>query len=190
MTIAIGTISTHSIIIGTDSLWSWSEDFVRDHKTSKFIEAPNKLKSKVLVASAGQDRFTQIFERLIRKSPELLGFENREGALVLIEALQEEVGKHGIGDPDTNQLPEHNLSFLIGSAITKSLWTIEADYGINEFDDFVCIGSGTFIGESAMHVLAKHQIAGRVAVKSSLETAMALHPFCGGRTEIREITIA
>lgn len=189
MTICIASITKNSLTVGTDSLWSWGEDFVRDHKTSKFVELPDKYKSKLLIATAGQDKFTQIFEKLLRFEESLLDFKNRTGLIDLVEALQAEIVKHGIGEPEANALPEHDLEFLIASANTKSLWTIGSDYAINEFDDFICIGSGTFLGESAMHALNLVNVVGKRAVETALRTTMALHPMCGGREEIREISL-
>jgi len=187
MTIAIGTVTSKSIIVGTDTLWGWNEEFVRDHKTSKFLEVPADYKNKLLISTSGQDKFTQIFEKLIRSDGHLLDFKDRFGLIELVDALQAEVSKHGIGDPENDTLPDHDFGFLIASINTKSLWVLDGDYSINEFDDFVCIGSGTFLGESAMHALSKVGITGKQAVEVAIDTCCQLHPFCGGRIEVREI---
>lgn len=189
MTIGIGAITKKSIIIGTDSLWTFNEEFVREHKTSKFLEIPPKYKSKVVIASSGQDRFTQIFERMLRDSPDLLDIKDKFSVADLVNSLQAEITKNGIGEAGTNELPEHNLGFLLASANTGTLWAIESDYGVIEFDDYVGIGSGAYLGESAMLALSKAKITGRDAIKLALETVIELHPYCGGRIEIKEISL-
>lgn len=189
MTIAIGTITLTSIIVGTDSLIMWDDNFVRDHKTSKFLELPAKFKNKLLIATAGQDKFTQIFEKLVRSEDHFLDFKDRIGVVELIDALQAEIIKHGIGDAEANQLPEHDLAFLIASANTRSLWIVDSDYGISEFEDFVSIGAGMFLGESAMLALSKVNITGKKAIEIAVDVVKSLHPMCGGRTDIREILL-
>lgn len=189
MTIGIGAITKNSITVGTDSLWAYSDDFVRELKTSKFIEVPAKYKNKLLIATSGQDKFTQIFEKLLKNEEHLLDFKDRSGFIELVDALQAEVTKYGIGDAEANSLPDHDLGFLVASVNTKSLWTVESDYGINEFDDYACIGSGTFLGESAMHALNLAGITGKKAIEIAIRTTSSLHPMCGGRAEVREISL-
>lgn len=191
MTIGIGTITKKSLIVGTDSLWSFGEDFVKDIKTSKFVKIPNKYKDQILIASSGQDKFTQILEKLFRTNSELLDFTDKSGIAEIAEILQIEVSKLGIGSPDTDQLPDHELEFLIASKTSKSVFIISGDYSIMEFgeSEFACIGSGSLIGESAMLALSKAKVIGKEALKISLETAMECHPMCGGRIEIREILL-
>jgi len=184
MTICIGAVTANSIIMGCDSLWTWGEDFVREHN-SKFVEIPEKYREQILVASAGQDKFTQIFRKLIKKSPDLLGFMCIDGALELVENFQGEVASNGVGDPETNELPEHNMGFLVGSILTRSLWVIESDYNICEFKDYVCAGAGAFLGESSMLSLKKVNITGEEAIRIAIESVSQLHPHCGGKIDIK-----
>lgn len=189
MTIAVGTITKNSIVVGTDSKWTWAEDFVREHTTSKFVEIPKADHGSILIASAGQDRFTQILRKLIKRNPELLKFHEMDGALELVESLRAEVLEFGIGDPENNEFPEHNMEFLIASSFSKSLWIIEPDYNICEFKDHVCIGSGAPLAESSMLALKKSNIMGEKAVITCIETVGELHPYCGGKIELKEIKV-
>ena len=186
MTILIGAIHNGYAYVGADSLWTWDDQFVRESKVSKFIQLDD---DKVLIATSGQDKFTQIFERVIETDPELLNFNDRRSLRDLVDALHKEVHKAGVGDSDNNQLPDHDLGFLLVSKLTNKIWVIESDYSIGEFDDFVCAGSGAFLGEGAMRALAKVGIFGKDAVKLAIETVNELHPYCGGKIEIKKIKL-
>lgn len=186
MTILIGAIHDGVAYIGADSLWTWDEQFVRVHKSSKFADLANQ---NVLIATAGQDKFTQILEKILKTESKLLDFEDKDGIYELVDAIQVEAVKHGVGEPENNQLPNHDLGFLIASSNTDKIWCIEPDYGVTCFDDHICTGSGAFLGESAMLALSKKGIFGEEAIRIAIETVSALHPFCGGPIEIRSVKI-
>lgn len=186
MTIIIGAIHQGHIYVGTDSLWTWDEHFVRVHKTSKFAEFSD---DNVLVATSGHDKFTLILEKAIRAEPELLEFKDKKGVLQLVDAVHELAQKHGVGEPETNSLPNHDLGFLLASTNSNRLWAVESDYGVTEFEDYVCMGSGAFLGESAMRALSKQGIHGEAAVRTAIESVNELHPYCGGPIEIRTLKL-
>jgi len=186
MTILIGAIHENKIYIGADSLWTWSDEFVRESKTSKFI---NISIHGILIATSGQDKFTQILEKLLIVQPRLLDFKDRSGLIRLIDEFQKLVVKHGIGEAENNELPEHELGFMIATNKAKKIWIVECDYGISEFDDYVCTGSGAYLGESSMKTLSKLKINGKDAVQTAIETVCDLHPYCGGKIEIRNIEL-
>jgi len=186
MTILIGAVVDKHILIGADSLWTWSEDFVRESRVSKFIELPS---NEILIATSGQDRFTQIFEKIISKDSQILEVYSRKDVRKLVDAFYREVEKYGIGESENNQLPDHELGFLVASKYTNRLWTVESDYSVQEYDDYVCMGSGSFLGESAMRTLMKTGITGKQAIYTAIETVCELHPFCGGRIEIRQLEL-
>jgi ATP-dependent protease HslVU (ClpYQ) peptidase subunit len=192
MTILIGAIHNGKAYIGTDSLWTWDEGFVREHTKGKFIDlqvepAPQ---NKILIATAGQDKFTQLLEKVLQTYPDLINFTNRRGLIKLVEELHKEAKASGVGDADNNQLPDHDLSFVIATSASSKLWVIESDYGVTSFDDYVCVGSGQVIGEGAMKALSKSGIFGDGAVQIALEVVCELHPYCGGALEIRELDLA
>jgi len=184
MTILIGAVHNNEIIIGADSLWTWDTSFVRESKTSKFLS----MGQDVLIASAGQDKFSQLLIKVIKATPELLRLETYTDLLALTEALQKEVLDSGVGDPGENELPVHDLEFLVASKLSLNLWIISSDYAVHQYDDYVCAGSGSTLGEGAMRALAKKGIHGEEAVRTAIETACDLHPFCGGRIEIKKIS--
>lgn len=191
MTILIGAIHNGKAYIGTDSLWTWDDNFVREHPASKFINlhlepAPN---NKVLIATAGQDKFTQLLEKVLETYPNLINFSDRRGLIKLVEELHKEAKSSGVGDADNNQLPDHDLSFLIATSASNQLWVVESDYGVTSFNDYVCVGSGQYLGEAAMRSLSKSGIFGDGAVQIALETVCELHPYCGGKLEIKEIKL-
>lgn len=186
MTILIGTIDRGVAYIGSDSLWTWDEGFVRESNVSKFIDLHN---DSVLIATSGQDKFTQILERLIEREPELLNFTDRRSLMDLVDALHRDVAKAGVGDSDNNQLPDHDMGFVIASKKTGKIWVIESDYSIGEYDDYVCTGSGAFLGESAMRALRKSGVRGLKSVELAISTVNELHPYCGGKIEIRRIDL-
>jgi ATP-dependent protease HslVU (ClpYQ) peptidase subunit len=189
MTILIGAIHNNKAYIGADSLWTWDDNFVREHSTSKFVSLSIEPRNQILIATAGQDKFTQILDKVLHVHPQLINFENRAGLVKLVDALHKEVKSSGIGDADNNQLPDHDLGFLIANSNTKKLWVVESDYGVLEFEDYVCVGSGAFLGEAAMKALSKSGIFGDGAVQIALETVCDLHPYCGGKLEIQEIDL-
>ncbi len=189
MTIIIGAIHNGKAYIGADTLWTWDENFVREHTTSKFIEMPVESRYRVLIATAGQDKFTQILERVLLNNPQLINFSDRKGVIKLIDELHKEVKNAGIGDADNNQLPDHDLGFIIVSSASDKIWVVESDYGILEFEDHVCVGSGAYLGEAAMRAMAKSGIFGDGAVQIALETVCDLHPYCGGTLEIKEVEL-
>ena len=116
-------------------------------------------------------------------------FSNKHGVMELAEAFHREVNRCGVGESDNNQLPDHEFSFMLASKYTDRLWTLESDYSIGEYDDYVCGGSGSFLAEGAMRSLAKHKILGEEAVRTAIETTNELHPYCGGKIEIRSIKL-
>jgi ATP-dependent protease HslVU (ClpYQ) peptidase subunit len=189
MTILIGAIHDGKAYIGADTLWTWSDNFVRSHSTSKFIALPVEGNNNILIATAGQDKFTQILERVLLNRPELLDFADRKGIIKLIDELHKEVKQAGVGDSENNQLPDHDLGFVMVSSASDKIWVVESDYGILEFNDYVCAGSGAYLGEAAMKALSKSGIFGGGAVQLALETVCELHPYCGGDTEIKEIDL-
>jgi ATP-dependent protease HslVU (ClpYQ) peptidase subunit len=186
MTILAGTIENGTIYIGADSLWTWDDDFVRESKVSKFIELP---RDDILIATAGQDKFTQILEGLIEENNDLATIESRKDVRELASLVFKEVKKFGIGEADNDQLPSHELGFLVASKYVNKIWTIDSDYSVQEFDDYVCIGSGGTIGEAVMRALVKVKIFGKEAIYTAIETASELHPYCGGRIDIRELKL-
>jgi len=191
MTILVGAIHQGRAYIGTDSLWTWDDGLVREHITGKFIELdPNiECRYEILIATAGQDKFTQLLEKVLEAHPELINFTNRRGLIKLVDELQREAKASGVGDSDNNQLPDHDLGFIIASSATNSIWVIESDYGVTEFKDYVCVGIGQVIGEAAMKALSKSGIFGGGAVQIAIETAGDLHPYCGGSIDIRDIEL-
>jgi len=203
MTVLIGAVYNSYIYMGADSLWSWDENFVRESKTSKFLNlspvivtdrdglkvTTRDFSKEVLIAGAGQDKFTQILEKVLMDDPDLACFSCKADLVNLADALQKAVNKSGIGDSDNNQLPDHDMSFLLASRYSDRIWTLESDYSINEFDNYVSAGSGSFLAESAMRALEKRDTHGQEAVKIAIETANELHPYCGGKIEIRKIKI-
>ena len=191
MTILIGAIHNGKAYIGADTLWTWDDSFVRKH-TTKFVDiditpAPA---NEVIIATAGQDKFTQLLEKVLRDHPNLINFNDRRGVVKLVDEIQKEARNSGVGDAENNQLPDHDLGFLIATSASEKLWVIESDYGVIGFDDHVCVGSGAHLGESAMLSLAKSGIFGDGAVHIALETVCELHPYCGGDIEIREVTLS
>jgi len=203
MTVLVGAIHKGYAYIGADSLWSWDENFVRESKTSKFLNLkPVKfvsdegletftrdLSEEVLIASSGQDRFTQILEKVIIENPELACFTDKAGVIELAETYHKAVTKLGVGDSDNNQLPDHDMGFLLISKYSDRIWTLESDYSIGEYDDYVSGGSGSFLAEAAMRAQSKRGLHGEEAVLTAIETVNELHPYCGGRIEIRKIKI-
>jgi len=203
MTVLVGAIDGGYAYLGVDSLWSWDENFVRESKTSKFLNlkaikavseegldtVTKNLSEEVLIASSGQDRFTQILEKVIIENPDLACFSTKSDLMELAEMFHKAVSKLGIGDSDNNQLPEHDMGFLLISKYSDRLWTLESDYSIGEYDDYVSGGSGSFLAESAMRALHKQNIVGEEAVLTAIETVNELHPYCGGKIEIRKIKI-
>lgn len=191
MTILIGAIHNGKAYIGADTLWTWDDSFVREHTTSKFIDLDEDLqtRNKILIATAGQDKFTQLLEKVLQLQPNLVNFSDRRGLIKLVEELHKEAKCSGVGDSDNNQLPDHDLTFLIATSASDKLWVVESDYGVTSFDDYVCVGSGQIIGEGAMKALSKSGIFGDGAVHIALESVCELHPYCGGRLEIREIEL-
>lgn len=203
MTVLVGAIHNGYAYIGADSLWSWDENFVRASKTSKFLNL-NPIKAvseegletitrdfskEVLIASSGQDRFTQILEKVVTENPDLACFATKSDLMELAEMFHKAVSKLGIGDSDNNQLPDHDMGFLLASKYSDRIWTLESDYSIGEYDDYVSGGSGSFLAESAMRALHKQNIVGEEAVLTAIETVNELHPYCGGKIEIRKIKI-
>lgn len=186
MTIIIGTIYQGTVYMGTDSLWTWDDHFVRVHKSSKFADFSD---DNVLVATSGHDKFTLLLEKAIRSEPRLLEFKDKKGVIQLVDAIQDLAHKHGVGEPEANSLPNHDLGFLMASVRTNKLWAVESDYGVTEFDDYVCMGIGSHLGESAMRALSKQGIHGEVAVRTAIETVNELHPYCGGPIEIRTLKL-
>jgi ATP-dependent protease HslVU (ClpYQ) peptidase subunit len=189
MTILIGAIHDGKAYVGADTLWTWSDNFVRSHSTSKFITLPVQGRHQVLIATAGQDKFTQILERVLLSKPELLNFADRKGLVKLVDELHKEVKQAGVGDSENNQLPDHDLGFIMVSSASDKIWVIESDYGILEFEDYVCAGSGAYLGEAAMKALSKSGIFGGGAVHLALESVCELHPYCGGNIEIKEVEL-
>tara|TARA_B100000614_G_C14329217_1_gene403935 strand:- start:75 stop:674 length:600 start_codon:yes stop_codon:yes gene_type:complete len=189
MTILIGAIANGKAFVGADTLWTWDDNFVRQHHISKFVEPPVEGRYEVLIATAGQDKFTQILEKVLLEHPTLINIHDRASVVALVDTLHSAVKAAGIGDADNNQLPEHDLGFLIASSGSDSLWVIESDYSIMEFKDYVCSGSGGYLGESAMRAMSKAGIFGDGAVQIALETVCDLHPYCGGDIDIREVTL-
>ena len=189
MTILIGAIANGKAYVGADTLWTWDDNFVRQHHISKFVEPPSEGRYNVLIATAGQDKFTQILEKVLSDNPTLINIHNRASVVALVDTLHLAIKAAGIGDADNNQLPEHDLGFLIASSGSDSLWVIESDYSIMEFKDYVCSGSGAYLGEAAMRAMTKAGVVGGDAVLIALETVCDLHPYCGGDVDIREITL-
>jgi ATP-dependent protease HslVU (ClpYQ) peptidase subunit len=188
MTILIGAIVGERAFIGADSLITWDDNFVRDSKMSKFVELPT---SDVLIATSGQDRFTQILEDILEseENSDILDIKSRQDVRRLAKLLYKEVDKYGVGEADNNQLPDHEFGFLLVSKQTNRIWSIESDYSVQEYDDYVCTGAGGFLGESAMRALGKARIFGKEAIYTAIETVSELHPYCGGRIEIRDIKL-
>jgi len=191
MTILIGAIHKGKAYIGADSLWTWDDNFVREHNTSKFIELDPELttRNKILIATAGQDKFTQLLEKVLQIQPNLINFSDRRGLIKLVEELHKEAKASGVGDSDNNQLPDHDMQFLLATSASNNLWVIESDYGVTSFDDYVCLGSGQIIGEGAMRALSKSGILGEGAVQIALQSVCDLSPYCGGELDIREIEL-
>ena len=192
MTILIGAIHDGKAYIGADSLWTWDENFVREHTTSKFVDLQVEppASNKILIATAGQDKFTQLLEKVLQTNPNLINFTDRRGLLKLVEEIHKEAKSSGVGEADNNQLPEHDLTFLIATSASNRLWVVESDYGVTSFEDYVCVGSGQHLGEGAMRALSKSKIYGSTAVKTALESVCELHPYCGGEIEIKEIELS
>lgn len=185
MTIIIGTLSNNKVYIGADTLYTWERSFVRECKTSKFLDTgiPD-----LLVAGSGQDKFSQVFTKVIQSHPELAQFKNRDQLEELVSKLYDKVEELGVGDAEHNELPEHDMSFMLANKATKRIWVLESDYSIFEFDDHACIGSGYAMGEAAMKVLSKVNVVGEEALKLAIATVNQIHPYCGGAVEIREIS--
>jgi len=68
MTIIIGFTDDTGTTIGTDSLYTWEDGFVKP-QGHKFISLPSEYMDKVLVAASGQQKFSQAFERADRDTP-------------------------------------------------------------------------------------------------------------------------
>ena len=185
MTILIGAIHDNVAYVGADSLWTFSSDFIRDH-TTKFLEVPT---DDVIIVASGEDKFSQILEKIILRDPKILNFNDRFGLMELADTLRKEVDTYQVGDADNNQLPDHNLGFLLVSKKLRKILIIESDYSISLFDDYVCAGSGCYLGEAAMKSLSKKGVYGYDAVVTAIETVNELHPYCGGKIEIREIRL-
>ena len=62
MTIIVGMIDETGATIGTDSLYTWEEGFAKP-QGHKFIQLPSEYEDRIIVASSGQEKFSQIFER-------------------------------------------------------------------------------------------------------------------------------
>jgi len=188
MTIIIGAIHEGIAYIGCDSLYTWNNDFVRTSKTSKFIPMSND--AGFLVAGAGQDKYTQIFIRAMRRHPEILAITNLNSMYMIADVLQNEVMKNsGVGEADNNELPEHDVALMFVSKLSSSIFVMESDYSVMEYDDYVCTGSGFMQGEAAMAALYAAGIKGREAVELALNITCELHPNCGKPIEIRELKL-
>ena len=194
MTIIVAMIDETGATIGTDSLYTWEEGFAKS-QGHKFIQLPSECEGRVIVASAGQEKFSQIFERMARDAPKLLEFSDRYGLMKLAGKLFAEVGKLGVGDAEDNNLPDHDLGFVIATATSKKIWTIDADYSVGEHDQYLCIGSGYILAESAMKTLTCPDLnihwgdkpnTARM-VRLVVDITSSLHPYCGGGTHIRQI---
>ena len=189
MTILIGAIVDGYAYLGADSLITWDDNFVRDSKGSKFLDLPT---NDVLIATSGQDRFTQILENIIETEEDpqkLLEIKNRGDVKNLARLLYKEVDKLGVGEAENNELPSHEFGFLIISKYADRIWALDSDYSVQEFDDYICAGAAAFLGESSMRTLGKCRIFGKEAIYTAIETVSELHPYCGGRIEIRELKL-
>ena len=164
MTIIVGMLDEKQVVIGTDSLYTWEEGFVKPHG-SKFVPMPKEFDGKVIVASSGQEKFSQIFERIAKEIPKLLNFTDRYSLMKLAEKIRTTAADMGVGDAEDNNLPEHDLGFLIASKNTKKLWTIDSDYSVGEYDNYVCVGSGYIVAESAILALTLRPPCGTPAAE-------------------------
>ena len=189
MTIIIGFRDEMGTTIGTDSLYTWEDGFVKP-QGHKFISLPSEYIDKVLVAASGQEKFSQVFERVVRDTPKLLSFSDRYGVMKLASKLFAEVGKLGVGDAENNNLPEHDLGFVLASVNSKNLWTIDTDYSVGEHEHYVCMGSGYAIAESAILALTLPEVSSLSTndlVLGALVVTCTLHPYCGGLANIRRV---
>lgn len=186
MTIIIGAIHDGEVFIGADSLWSWSNNFVREMKTDKFLAIEN---TDVMIAGSGEERLSQVFTEMLNEKSNryLLEIETKEDVIALAKELHSEVGESGVGPPKDNEMPDHNMGFLLARKGYSKLWLLDSDYTVTEFDDYVCIGAGGELGECAMKALSKCDIHGKQAVLKAIESVNDCHPYCGGRIDLRTL---
>lgn len=177
MTIIIGAIHDHRVIVGTDSMWTLEDNLIREFPSeSKFLKCPDP---EVLIAGSGDDKYSVIFEEfLIEKGCE---FNSKRDLFLLTNAFRNSLPKWGMIDDD------HDFGFVVAKKGHSKLWSIECNFSVNECDDWICLGGGSTLGEASMKALALRGIFGREAIETSLQVVGSLHPFCGGRSEFREL---
>lgn len=187
MTILVGAVSDGAIHIGTDKLVTWSMEYCRPQAGGKFIYSDEEL----IVADSGTVRISQVFQNLLHndENKHLLNIEDIKSVEKLANCLLEELKDLGVGPPNSNEMPSHEFGFMVASAQTGKLYTINNDYSVEEWDSYVAMGSGSVIAESAMYALRQAGIIERKAVQIALETACARHPFCGGGVELLDLVI-
>lgn len=178
MTIIIGAIHKDKIYIGTDSLWLFDDDLIREIPESKFLALQQ---SELLIAAAGDDRYSLIMEELLLKSPQ--NIETKRDLFTLANEFRAFLPKWGLPEEQT----EHDFDFIVARRGIPKLWQIDSSFCVTEFDTWVCAGSGASLGEAAMKALSLKGILGKEAIGVSLETVGSLHPYCGGKVHIREL---
>jgi len=185
MTIAIGLRHDKKIYVGADSLWSYDDSFVKHGIGSKFLALPDGQ----LAVAAGQVRFSQLFTRFIRDNKNLASFSCLEDVQEIADKFLTRVLDAGIGEAGPNELPDHDFEILLVTSACPSLFVISGDYSVEELKKYACIGSGGSYAEAALEALSKVNITGRKALETALDTACQLHPFCGGKPEIKSIDL-
>ena len=186
MTILVGAIHGGHIYMGTDSLVTWSDNFTRDSRRSKFLDVGC---NNLILASAGQERYSQLLTKILKSDPMLASISNRYDIEEIMDSLFKATRDFGVGEAENNQLPEHDFELMLATSHIGTIWTIDSDYSISEFDDYVCMGSGAGLGESSMKALYKSGIRGEEAIITTIETVNELHPYCGGSVFIKALEL-
>lgn len=184
MTIIAGIVSDEGIYVGTDSLWGFDSNYSRPLR-DKFLRIPE---SEMVIAGAGSECSSQAMEELLRldESAHYLKATKQSEVLKLGRALLDHLKELGVGGSKENEMPSHEFNFII--AVPGKLFTLEQDYTAMEWGDYIALGSGSTICESAIWAALKCGSEPKAALKLGLKAACKFVPNCGGPIKIRLVS--
>lgn len=186
MTICSALVTNKTIYIGTDTLVTFDATYCRAAVGGKFLDLPT---DDLIISFAGTFRATDILQNLLNE-PELahlLDVRCRQDVSKIANTLYSAVQEVGVGPPKENEMACHETSFLLVSAYCGSIFCIDHDYTVHEYEDYISIGSGSNFADAALYALGQTNTSAPKRIELALETACKFNPFCGGDLDIRSV---
>jgi ATP-dependent protease HslVU (ClpYQ) peptidase subunit len=187
MTIIIAQTEGDKVYVGTDSRYSYGDDFFTDFG-HKFIETEIR---GLILAAGGDDGVHAILSEVLEMWEGELDSKALDIDVLSLRTFAQMVRSrmqfYKVGDAKDNELPTHEFGLVI--AYQDKLWVMDGHYGIQDWTErgYVCEGSGWQLGMVSMDLMLTNnrKMSAKTRIKKAIEAVCRWNSGCGGEIHIR-----